>query len=125
MEAWLGAHALNPVKRPVWVPELVNEERPPSPSRPPRRSRTAEAMRHGLRELIELLGPRELEQLATFAEFLRARRASEAGQQPSSPEAAADAAQAAAASSPEQPPPGGEDKPSSKRVPAKRKAASE
>jgi hypothetical protein len=78
MEAWLNAHCLNPVKRPVWVPELVEDQ----PSEPhgaivaPRRPRTAEALRRQLRDTVESLGPRELDQLAAFAEFLRARRAS-------------------------------------------------
>ena len=32
-------------------------------------------MRHQIRELAEALGPRELETLTSFAEFLKARRA--------------------------------------------------
>ena len=94
MEAWLNAHALNPVKRPVWVPELVDEVPEPTASRPagphpagphpagphpavpqPRRSRSAESLRRQLREAIETLGTRELDQLAAFGEFLVSRRA--------------------------------------------------
>jgi hypothetical protein len=82
MEAWLNAHCLNPVKRVVWVPELVEEQ--PSQPRPAsavpglpgvRRTRSADTMRRQLRDLIEALGPRELDHLATFAEFLGSRRA--------------------------------------------------
>ena len=40
-----------------------------------RRTRNAEASRQHLRELSEGLGPRELETLVSFAEFLKARRA--------------------------------------------------
>ncbi len=84
MEAWLNAHALNPVRRPVWVPDLVEEEadEPASPPVPqeapeaPRRGRTPESLRRQLRDVIEALGPRELDQLAAFGEFLRSRRAS-------------------------------------------------
>jgi hypothetical protein len=40
-----------------------------------KRTRNAEASRQHLRELAEGLGPRELETLVSFAEFLKARRA--------------------------------------------------
>jgi hypothetical protein len=79
MEAWLNAHALTPVKRPVWVPEMA-EEVPSQPKRE-RRARNAEALRRQLRDLSEALGPRDLEHLTAFGEFLRARRAA----RPSSP----------------------------------------
>jgi hypothetical protein len=76
MEAWLNAHALNPVKRPVWVPDLV-EDRPSKEKREStRRSRSAESLRRQLRDIIEALGPRELDNLAAFGEFLRTRRSS-------------------------------------------------
>ena len=78
MEAWLNAHALNPVKRAVWVPELVDEEEvEQSQARtapPARRSRSAESLRRQLREIVEALGAHELDQLAAFGDFLRARR---------------------------------------------------
>jgi hypothetical protein len=78
MEAWLNAHCLNPVKRVVWVPELV-EEQPSQPRRASepgvRRTRNADSLRRQLHDLVETLGPRELDQLALFAEFLRSRRA--------------------------------------------------
>ena len=80
MEAWLNAHALNPVKRPAWGPEMVAEEESPSaPSAEPREggrpARSADTLRRQLRELIEMLGPRELDTLAALGEFLKARRA--------------------------------------------------
>jgi hypothetical protein len=74
MEAWLNAHALNPVERPVWVPEMVDDE----PSQPQqgdsRGGRSPDALRRQLRDIVEALGPRELENLAAFGEFLRSRR---------------------------------------------------
>jgi hypothetical protein len=93
MEAWLSAHALNPVARPVWVPEVpvrpegappVAEHTPaePSPPRPEgavpmgaRRGKSVETLRKNLREIAEALGPRDLDTLTAFAEFLKARRA--------------------------------------------------
>jgi len=95
MEAWLSAHALNPVARPVWVPEVaprseapsaptsspgieqirerLGEEAPPPP--PPRRGKSVETLRKNLREIADALGPRDLDTLTAFAEFLKARRA--------------------------------------------------
>ncbi|HZU83848.1 MAG TPA: UPF0158 family protein [Polyangiaceae bacterium] len=83
MEAWLAAHAIKPVPRPAWVdtpagpdseaaPESV-EEGPKSQSG--RRTRNAEALRQHLKELGESLGPRDLDMVVGFAEFLKARRA--------------------------------------------------
>lgn len=82
MEAWLNAHALNPIKRPVWAPDLVQPppaEEPPQPprsqpEREARRARSAESFRRQLRDIVEALGPRELETLSAFGEFLRSRR---------------------------------------------------
>ena len=87
MEAWLSAHAIRATPRPQWAeggpdssdispdsvvssPEL---EGPKSASG--RRTRNAEASREHLRELAEGLGPRDLDVLVSFAEFLKARRA--------------------------------------------------
>ena len=116
MEAWLSAHALNPVPRPVWVPEVAaRPEGPglpiaalPDPRRPyllpgrrarprrgpgprgrgrresgpaarrrppPRRGKSVETLRKNLREIADALGPRDLDTLTAFAEFLKARRA--------------------------------------------------
>jgi hypothetical protein len=94
MEAWLNAHALNPVRRPIWTgdapatasvepapatipgsaPSLDRASQPTIATAP--RSRAADALRRRLRGAIEALGPRELDQLTAFAEFLQARRMS-------------------------------------------------
>jgi hypothetical protein len=88
MEAWLNAHALQAVARPTLVHEAppAEEAAPPSSeagsampqtaeAREVKRGRTAETLRKSLRELSEVLGPRDLETLAAFAEFLKSRRA--------------------------------------------------
>ena len=102
MEAWLNAHAIKATPRPTWgdgppsaeeaAPDSLGpfSERPSQPglvvagapgdaegpkSQSGRRTRNAEASRQHLRELVEGLGPRELEPLVSFAEFLKARRA--------------------------------------------------
>jgi hypothetical protein len=88
MEAWLNAHALRAVPRPTIVQEPQADEPPPSSiepradvgppsseSREARKGRSAEALRKTLREVAESLGPRDLENLTAFAEFLKARRA--------------------------------------------------
>ena len=89
MEAWLSAHAIKAVPRPAWheVPpgpesEAMPESVQSSPeldtgpkSQPGRRIRSAETLRQQLRELGEALGPRDLEMVVAFAEFLKARRA--------------------------------------------------
>jgi hypothetical protein len=78
MEAWLGAHALTPVARPVWVPETPREGEAAPPreeAREARRGRSAESLRKAVREIADALGPRDLDTLVAFAEFLKARRA--------------------------------------------------
>jgi hypothetical protein len=97
MEAWLAAHAIKPVTRPTWsepapatqaapgsattivkapesAPDSVDEPAPKSSSLG-RRSRNAETLRQHLHEVGEVLGPRDLDLVVSFAEFLRARRA--------------------------------------------------
>lgn len=96
MEAWLSAHAIKAVPRPAWsegppsteepapdsllpstplsTPTLTGETEPPK-SQSGRRQRNAEALRQHLKELGDGLGPRELDLLVSFAEFLKARRA--------------------------------------------------
>jgi len=84
MEAWLTAHAILAVARPAWsdappapeseaAPDSASEEGPKSQSG--RRTRNADSLRQQLRELAELLGPRDLDMITSFAEFLKARRA--------------------------------------------------
>ncbi|MEP7052696.1 MAG: UPF0158 family protein [Pseudomonadota bacterium] len=76
MEAWLTAHGLAPVARQVWPADAA----PPEPAATAdvlsaRRKSSAEALRKQLRELAETLGARDLEKVAAFAEFVKARRA--------------------------------------------------
>jgi hypothetical protein len=90
MEAWLSAHAIKPVARPAWADGPESEvEAPPESAAPSslaleaegpksssgRRTRNAEALRTHLKELGDTLGPRDLDLLVAFAEFLKARRA--------------------------------------------------
>ncbi len=79
MEAWLSAHTLHPIPRPVWPAETP----PRAPEAMPisqehlsgRRGRSAEGLRRQLREIAETLGARDLEKVTAFAEFVKARRA--------------------------------------------------
>lgn len=84
MEAWLTAHALQAVERPAWVGEAAPEQEPapeqaaavveaPRPLAE-RRSRGVDGLRRTLREIADALGPRDLDAVVAFAEFLRARR---------------------------------------------------
>ena len=99
MEAWLTAHAIKAVPRPTWGDGPPSAEEPPPDSLVPlsqpsapgvvgaagveeapksqsgRRQRNAEALRAQLKDLGDALGPRELDLLVSFAEFLKARRA--------------------------------------------------
>jgi hypothetical protein len=94
MEAWLSAHAIKATPRPSWATDRADERAPESELMPEsvlgtaltnelegpksqsgRRARNAESSRQHLRELLEALGPRELDTLSSFAEFLKARRA--------------------------------------------------
>ncbi len=90
MEAWLSAHAIHTLPRPQWAEtaapdsELLPDSAVASSSADPegpksstsgRRTRNAEASREHLRELVEGLGPRDLDALVAFTEFLKARRA--------------------------------------------------
>jgi hypothetical protein len=102
MEAWLNAHALQAVPRPGWsdagppsaeTEEVAPDSRAPTSeddniaaaaapaieeapkSQSARRQRNAESLRQSLKELGDALGPRELDLLVSFAEFLKARRA--------------------------------------------------
>ena len=91
MEAWLSAHAIKAVPRPTWGDSPESVEEPPPDSLMPmsqpllegeapksqsgRRQRNAETLRTALKELGDALGPRELDLLVAFAEFLKARRA--------------------------------------------------
>jgi Uncharacterised protein family (UPF0158) len=84
MEAWLAAHAIKAALRPAWpetpsapeaeaAPESSDDAAPKSQSG--RRARNAETMRQSLKELADTLGPRDLDTIVGFGEFLKARRA--------------------------------------------------
>lgn len=83
MEAWLSAHAIKAIARPAWsdVPpspesEAVPESTDDAPkSQSGRRTRNAETLRQHVKEIAESLGPRDLDMIVGFAEFLKARRA--------------------------------------------------
>jgi hypothetical protein len=84
MEAWLTAHAIQPIARPEWQDENPtapeSEATPDSTDEVPksqggRRVRSAEMLRQQLKELGETLGPRDLDVVVSFGEFLKARRA--------------------------------------------------
>ncbi|MDB4997321.1 MAG: hypothetical protein JWM74_4753 [Myxococcaceae bacterium] len=97
MEAWLSAHAIKATPRPQWVDAPPGPESDPGPdsaipssagsstslmgdadgpkSASGRRARNADASRQHLKELAEALGPRDLDTLVAFGEFLKARRA--------------------------------------------------
>lgn len=81
MEAWLGAHALHPVPRPVFVAETPQQQSEPIASSPEavaagRRARGSDQLRRQLKEVTDTLGGRDLEKVLVFAEFVKARRAS-------------------------------------------------
>ncbi len=94
MEAWLSAHALSPIARPAWPADVpkpdgtvatpsgevapANLRREDEAPRDGKRGRSAESLRKTLREISDALGPRELDTLVAFAEFVRARRATRA-----------------------------------------------
>jgi hypothetical protein len=71
MEAWLAAHNITPVARPVW-------EKSPEPGADSktghRRVRSTESLRRQLKEIADGLGARDLDKVLTFAEFIKARR---------------------------------------------------
>jgi hypothetical protein len=83
MEAWLSAHAIKATARPAWAevpPAPESEVAPDSTDEAPksqsgRRTRNADTLRQLLREISEGLGPRDLDMIVGFAEFLKARRA--------------------------------------------------
>ncbi len=85
MEAWLTAHNLKAAPRAEWpTPPQPGEQpagaeetpREPSPAEgfEFRRGRNIDNLRKRLHELADALGPRDLDTVVAFAEFLRARR---------------------------------------------------
>jgi hypothetical protein len=75
MEAWLTAHGLSPIARPVWPADAPAEPVVAQEVLVARRKSSAEALRKQLRELADTLGARDLEKVTAFAEFVKARRA--------------------------------------------------
>jgi hypothetical protein len=77
MEAWLEAHALHAIPRPVFVadPPAPVEPAGSSPDAAGRRGRGSEQLRRMLKDIIDTLGGRDLEKVLIFAEFVKARRA--------------------------------------------------
>lgn len=75
MEAWLTAHALTAIPRQTWPEDgqPAVEEASEAP-RTPRRSRSLDAVRWQLNEVLAGLSLRELDRVLVFAEFVRARR---------------------------------------------------
>ncbi|HVW28148.1 MAG TPA: UPF0158 family protein [Polyangiaceae bacterium] len=86
MEAWLSAHALRPIARPMFP--SGNGDRPSAPPAAPaveevdeaalRKARAAEGLRRQLRDIADTLGVRDLEKVTAFAEFVKARRSARA-----------------------------------------------
>jgi hypothetical protein len=97
MEAWLATHSITAVARAEWAQPPVEAQEPSSlpdieadtsssapasatPTPAPteafewRRGRSIEALRNRLKELADALGPRDLDTVVAFADFLRARR---------------------------------------------------
>jgi len=84
MEAWLNAHALRAVPRPTPAPDAADEPPissidpkelgPSSEGREGRKLKSSETLRKTVRDIAEALGPRDLDTLVSFAEFLKARR---------------------------------------------------
>ena len=86
MEAWLSAHALRPIARPMFPSN--SGEHPSAPPAPPvvdevdeaalRKARAADGLRRQLRDIADTLGVRDLEKVTAFAEFVKARRSARA-----------------------------------------------
>ncbi|MBX7197711.1 MAG: hypothetical protein K1X94_37035, partial [Sandaracinaceae bacterium] len=82
--------------RPAWNPADAPPAEPApanAPAQSPReqKRKSAEALAHHVREVAEALGPRDLDALAAFADFLRVRRAARAARNPEELEAGEDA----------------------------------
>jgi hypothetical protein len=78
MEAWLQAHNVEAVARPVWAPAPVADEASGEDAEAVaalRRARAGvEGLRRRLREMVEIVPSRELETAIAFLEWLRDRR---------------------------------------------------
>jgi hypothetical protein len=81
MEAWLSAHGLRPIARPVVEPSADEQEEQvtdaPAITQEQlggRRSKGGDVLRKQLTEITEGMPGRDLEKVVAFAEFLKARR---------------------------------------------------
>ena len=81
MESWLTAHGIQSVERPTWHVPTAQEvqpsevETPVEPrGKPATRPVAVDAQRKRLHELVDGLGPRDMEMAQTYLEFLRDRR---------------------------------------------------
>jgi hypothetical protein len=87
MEAWLEAQGVEAVARPEWEvptaddvrPQLESHERVVRRPPPPPRPQGPEAQRARAHELLDALGPRDLDTAVTYLEFLRDRRSGAPG----------------------------------------------
>ncbi len=77
MEAWLSTHHLTPVARPAAAVPVTPKDTPPISQEQlsGRRGRSADALRTQVKELVDILGTRDLEKVLAFTEFVKARRA--------------------------------------------------
>jgi hypothetical protein len=76
---------MRPIARPAWPAEPAAGSSPTAAAGPitqealgGRRSRTTDALKKQIEEVLEAIGARDLEKVLAFAEFVRARRASRA-----------------------------------------------
>jgi hypothetical protein len=82
MEAWLSAHGLAPIARPV-VEQVAPPPEDPATQAPAitqeqlggRRTKGTDVLRKQLTEVTEAMPGRDIEKVVAFAEFLKARRA--------------------------------------------------
>ncbi len=84
MEAWLSAHGLTAVHRPVTENRALADEEEPAVIQAPaitqdqlggRRQKSADVVKKQLLEVADGMSGRDLEKVLAFAEFLKARRA--------------------------------------------------
>jgi len=94
MEAWLEAQGVSAIERPEWHvptaddvrPQLESSERPVRrPPPPAARPTSLEAQRVRAHDIVDLLGPRDLEAALVYLEFLRDRRGTGAPPPPRDP----------------------------------------
>lgn len=78
MEAWLSAHGLKPVPRPVAPAEAEAPREAPAITQEQlsgRRGKNTDVLKKQLNEITDGMPSRDLDKIVAFAEFLKARRA--------------------------------------------------